>query len=417
MIVVAKPEEIKAYYESEDLGQSKLKRLLSGIDNFNKVEDSNKPHFVIGSAVDMLLTGEEEEFDNTYYISEIETKLSEATVGMLNHVYNMLQNDYQEYLSVVVQQLPVIEPVILQEGEAFVVEQADLDQVPAITPFLDFVGSLDQWPDYIIEATEISGWQPKWGRDAKLKNIVEPGSLYFMDLCQSYGKKVIDQTTYNTIKNVVNSLRYNWRTGMYFDRETQAGNNNYTVYYQYPIYFNYRGVKCKALLDLVVVWRDADGRIIRVKGIDLKTMSGNTYDFHQSVKSRRYDIQAAWYLNALIHEFALERNTDILDDFEFVVESTTNPGKPLAFKASKDLVDIGKNGRKPISFLETDLFESRTEANPINHIIKPGLKGYEQLLDLYLYHAENGWSEEKEIQEAKGEILVLDWDGIVVTEN
>ena len=251
----------------------------------------------------------------------------------------MLEEDYQNYLA---QQMTVNDPVVVTEKENLVIDNDSIFEHPvtpaeAIKPFPMFAGQLLNNEDYIIAACEEANYQARWGREAKLKAIIEPGAEYFADLCKAYGKKVIDSTTNNTIQSIVMSLRTNPRTAKYFDRKLLESQENISFIFQMPIYFEYRGINCKALLDLVIVIRDEEGRILFVEGIDLKTMHGNTYDFLNNVKSFRYDIQGAWYSLALIHEYALHNTLDKLLPFKFIVESTTIQGKPLVYTLDKTL--------------------------------------------------------------------------------
>jgi hypothetical protein len=45
--------------------------------------------------------------------------------------------------------------------------------------------------------------------------------------------------------------------------------------------------------------------------------------------------------------------------------------------------------------------------------LQQSVQGFEQLLDLYIYHSENGFNEERKIQEAGLTPLVVDWNGII----
>jgi len=400
MIQIAKKEEIVDYFNSPDLGQSKLKKLLSGISNFHTEEDSKANHFVIGSAVDCYLTGNAEDFEETFYISTVSKKPSDTVVEILNLVHIMLINDYAEYIN-------VVDPLQFKEDH-FEVIQDSLEEVPAKTSFIDFVGTLKNWEAYILEACKIVDWNRTWGDAAKFKNIVtEDNEAYFLDLCKAYGKTILDTAQKELIDNIVKSLQNNPRTRDYFDREALAENTSIQVFYQFPIPFTYRGQKCKALLDIVIVQRDMDGEILSVQGIDLKTTYENTYNFLSVLKTRRYDIQAAWYTIALQDYFAISINKVL--PFMFIVESTTYVGKPLVYVLSESLLKIGKQGRKAISLVETNLVGEFNTA-----IIQRDIKGVDQLLDLYIYHNENGWSEEKEIKEQSlGEALEIDWDGFV----
>jgi hypothetical protein len=387
-VIVATKEEVQEYYESNSLGQSKLKKLLGDLGSFHKEEDSSAEHFVIGSAVDCILTNSREAFEAEYYVSEVEKLPSEAVIGILQSVHEDLLQDYAEHLEVVMGQ----------------------EEPEPVTPFVEFVGDLKDHPSYILDACERAEWQPRWGADAKLKNILEPGTEYFMDLCRAFGKKVISKSQASIINAIVVSLQNNPRTSAFFDRVSFETLPHITIYYQFPIYFEYRGVQCKALLDMVIVERDIEGKILSITGIDLKTMNGNTYYFPQSIRARRYDIQAAWYTLALHNHFAVPEGSDVIKPFQFVVESTTYQGKPLTYTIAKSLLEMGRFGRRAISLHETDMFNGDSMASAV---LQYEVLGFEQLLDLYIYHSENGFNEEREIQEAGLTPLVVDWNGII----
>ena len=387
-VIVATKEEVQEYYLSEDLGQSKLKGLLGDVSHFNKEFDSSAEHFLIGAAVDCLLTSTKEEYDNIYYVSEIENTPSETLIAILTIVHGRLLEDYAEHLEVI---------------------QGSSTPLP-ITPFPEYAGDLATWATYIVDACEFVGWQSRWGADAKVKNIVENTSEYFKDLCKAFGKKVISKTQSDTINSIVNSLKTHPRTASFFDRETLNDVPHIEVYYQFPIYFEYRGVKCKALLDIVVVERSQEGEVLSVTPVDLKTMNGNTFHFPNSIRQRRYDIQGAWYSLALMDHFALWNTPEKLKPFQFVVESTSFQGKPLNFIMSESLLNIGRYGKKAVSLVDTDLF---SETAGQTEILRQEVLGFEQLLDLYIYHSENGFREERVIQEAGLNPLLVDWNGIM----
>ena len=104
MAVVVTPQiEIDKYFESEALSQSVLKTLLGGLDTFlsNQEEEQElyykeKGHFVIGSAVDCILTGQEGEFDKQYYVSQIEKKPSETEMSIIKMTFDDVVDNYAE---------------------------------------------------------------------------------------------------------------------------------------------------------------------------------------------------------------------------------------------------------------------------------------------------------------------------------
>lgn len=408
-VIITPQSEIDAYYASESLGQSKLKKLSRGVDNFKFEEDiSSKPFIIFGKAVDTILTGEEGEFEKSFYVSSLEKAPSETVAGIILLVFDRIKEDYENEVN----SYPVTDAVEVKDnGDHIIIENDTLGFPLLRKTFVEFVGYLHDWESYILDACAKVNYQSRWGAEAKMKAICEPGNEYFQDLTKSSGKIIIDSNTHNKILNIVSSLKTHWRTSKYFDREFQSEFENVTFIYQMPIYFNYKGVECKALLDLVVVARDEEGKIISVEGIDLKTMSGNTTDFLSSIKSYRYDIQGAYYCQALNDYYALENSIDVLKPFKFIVESTVTPGKPLIYEMSEALLEIGKLGRTPYIVADTSFLTLRPE----QYIILPAIEGFDQLINLFIYHTENGWEMDKDIMEAdnQNEHLIVDWNGIV----
>lgn len=100
----------------------------------------------------------------------------------------------------------------------------------------------------------------------------------------------------------------------------------------------------------------------------------------------------------------------MIQNFEFVVESTTNPGTPLIFTLSDELMSIGKYGRKPINIQDVgNLFDQ--EGYRDIPVVYP-IKGFDKLVDDYKYYEEQGWKENKLITKSKGK-LILNWEGII----
>ena len=167
----------------------------------------------------------------------------------------------------------------------------------------------------------------------------------------------------------------------------------------------YRGVDCKALMDLVIVVKEAEGSIIKVKPIDLKTMAGSTLLFNSSLKTRRYDIQGAWYTLA-VNSWLRGQDTlsnIVIDPFLFIVESSTHQGTPLVFEMHPDLLILGKSGR------EAEInYVSKPEA-----VLKQRIIGYDNLLDDYLFYESNDWTLDKRIPVDVSTPILMNWNGIV----
>lgn len=368
-LIITPQEQIDAYFASPALSQSKLKELQFGLDKFlatqrkrEETDDSDKIHFLFGGAVDTILTGEEDDFNKNYYVSTLVKKPSDAEVAIIDFVFEQILNN--------------------------------------VSANIEEMQNLENYTGFIQAAVDFYNWQPKWKTETRINKIIDVGSVYFEDLKAASGKKVLSMTQFETIQTVVNSFRTNERTAKYFDRKTIKNLQNVDVYYQLPIYFTLNEVSCKALLDFLIVRKDSSGKVVSIQPFDIKTKSGFTIDFASSAKTFRYDIQGAWYSDALLNKTAVfplgfpDLPEDVmLKPFTFIVESSTNPGKPLIFQSNQEFLDTGRNG----------------SYNPATG--KCYHKGYLTLLNNFIYHTETGWIEEEIVAKNDG-VLELGWDGI-----
>tara|TARA_R110000851_G_scaffold97156_2_gene210680 strand:+ start:13527 stop:14663 length:1137 start_codon:yes stop_codon:yes gene_type:complete len=376
-LIITPQADIDAYFASEATNQSSLKNLEGGLGGFmanlakNKKDlEENKPtpdYFLVGGAVDCILTGEKGEFEKQYYVSNLTKMPSEVEIKIVESVFNELAN-------------------------------ADmLDQVN----YGDCYDSILAAADSVKNGDKI-GWQNNWKADTRVAKLIIAGLEYFDDLKASFGLKIISSEMRENIDRIVNSLKFNAKTKKYFDRDLQADQEHMDFYYQLPMYFTYKGVECKALMDLVVVHKNPKGEIIRIEPIDLKTMSGNTLQFTGKVKQHRYDIQAAWYTMALAKHFDFPEEK--IDPFKFVVESTTGVGTPLVFEITPQTLIHGKEGA-PEGWFISD--------NGERDLYYPARKGFEELMAEYIFYQEQGFKEDI-IFEKYPDVILIDWlKGIV----
>lgn len=365
-LIIANKSQIEGYFASDALGQSTLKGLLGGFDSFmNKTEENEKERqgLIIGSSVDTILTGNEGDFDEEYHVSLIDKKPSDVEMSIFKTIL-------QSYL--------------------------DAELVPETR--LEYISE-----EVILNAANFAEWQMRWKDETRVTKLREVGSEYYADLCASVGKQILSMEENNRIQDIVMSLRTHFRTKDYFNRQAIMHSKDVDVYYQLPIYFFIKGVPCKALLDMLIVVKDEQGRIIKLIPVDLKTMAGNTLYFMSKVNSFRYDIQAAWYTTALQHwleQFGLK---DIeIENFRFVVESSTSPGSPLVYKLDDNLMKRGRFGL-PEVVVSDDNREVKVSRE---------IRGYESLLDEYLYYQSIEWEKDKVLVDNPREIM-LGLDGII----
>lgn len=374
MVITTSKNKVQEYFDSEALNQSSLKKLNMGLDKYladlNKEEGPEKDYFLIGSAVDVILTGEEGQFEEEFYVSKLEKKPSEMEMNIIKQVFD-------KHISWL---------------KSLYLEGSDIQiQIPPLSDF----------EDYILEATNFYGWQPKWKEETRINKIIEVGSEYFEDLKASFGKKILSADQKYIIDSVVYSFKNNDRVKHLFDRSEWNSTQNIHIYYQLPLYFEIENVPCKCLFDILIVHLNEDGEVIKMVPIDVKTTSQYTINFPTAAKSYRYDIQAAWYTDALRNpttifpeDFPTISKDVEIAPFEFVVESTTSPGKPLIFRTTDSFIEVGRNG----------VYD---EANN-----KLRVRGYKFLLDMYIYYQNTNWREEKVVTESNG-ILELGWDGLM----
>ena len=355
---------VDIYYEHPAISQSQLKLLLGPDPSiFNTIQEPDlyfeeKKHFIIGDGVDCQLTRPIEEFNNKFHVSTLENKPSDTMKSIINQVFDLVKEE--------------------------VGELADK-------------GVLRDHISKIVDCCNVHNYQPNWKTETRVAKVVEAYE-YWEDLKAAEGKVVLSQEENTLISQIVMSIRTNPATSKYFERDT----NFVEILDQYSIYFNYEGIECKALLDRVII----DHKNKTIQPIDFKTMGDQTLYFPKSLRQRRYDIQAAFYTEALKSKKVYE-TYEILP-FKFIVESTVNPGKPLVFTCSSELLDIGKNGRQPYKLCDKPYISTEY----ITYMKFDEIKGFHQLIEDYKWYMEKGFETKREIVESQGEFQ-LDWNGII----
>lgn len=156
---------------------------------------------------------------------------------------------------------------------------------------------------------------------------------------QNKSKNIINNQLYNSALKIANSLLTSEFTKDFF-RITE----NIEILTALPIYWIYEDIECKSLLDLLLI--NHANKTISIN--DLKTTSDYTNNFKYSISKYRYDFQAAFYYEAVKWWIKNVRKDltgyTLLPEFNLIVESTTTPGSPLAYRLSKETLEKGKNG-------------------------------------------------------------------------
>ena len=355
---------VEDYYINPAISQSQLKLLLGPDPSiFNTIQEPDlyfeeKKHFIIGNGVDIQLTRPIEEFNQKFHISNLQNKPSDTIKSIVNQVYDRVKETY-----------PNIE-------------------------------TIQNYNNAILDACNDHNYQPNWKTETRIAKIIEAWE-YWEDLKAAEGKVVLSQEENDLISQIVMSIRTNPTTSKYFETSKDV-----EILDQLAIYFSYCDIDCKALLDRVIV----DHKNKTIQPIDFKTMGDQTLYFPKSLRQRRYDIQAAFYMQALF-QWCIQQDKYLdykILNFKFIVESTVNPGNPLVFTCSSELLDIGKNGRQPYKLCDKPYISSEY----ITYMKFDEIKGFHQLIEDYKWYMENEFEKNRKIVESQGEFQ-LDWNGII----
>ena len=300
----------QSYLDSSAISQSRLKKILIHPQEFlNATQDSEfdepKANIVVGDGVDILLTQSEDVFHKQFYISNAER----PTGQMGDYVWELFINRKN--------------------------------------------------PDAVEIAYNTVGFK----RDS-IEKVQErfktEGKEYYDALVMGEKQTVITSQQLAQIYNTKDSLLTHPYTRKYFEK-----NDQYDVFYQVPIEFEYKGVLCKGLLDMLVI--DKVNKVMTP--IDIKTTNVKTVNWASMFWKLRYDFQAAFYFTGLVlGNYMKKYDCNGLNEFRFIVESQTSPGCPLVYKANHDIIDFGQFGGKMVS---------------------KDFEGFDQAITRLIWHSEN----------------------------
>lgn len=216
---------------------------FNNLDNlFEKIET---PSLTFGSAVDCIITGCREEFEERFMVAE--------------------------YPSVPDSVMKVVKDVFRE----FSATHSSLDSIPD--------------SEIIHRATSL-GYQPNWKPETRAKVIKEKGEDYYNLLFVAGDRTVLDTKTYQDVCNAVRALKTSEATKFYFE-----DNNPFDLdvwrHYQLKFKGEFRGIVYRNMADLLVV----NYKEKWILPIDLKTSSHTEWDFYKSFIDWKYQIQARLY--------------------------------------------------------------------------------------------------------------------------
>ena len=294
--------EESVYREDPALSYSTLARFAR--EGFNKLDSLfdkvESPSLVYGSAVDALITGGQEEFDKNFMVADFEVPTDS-----------------------------VLKMVLVLFGE-FGVTHSTLSSIPN---------------EEIIGRTEALKYQLNWKPETRAKVIKEQGETYYSLLYSANGRKIIDTSTMEQIDAAVRALKHSRATEFFFAPNNQF-NTDIVREYQLKFKATLRGVNYRCMADLLIV--DHANKI--VYPIDLKTSSHTEWDFYESFRQWRYDIQARLYWRIIRDNMDRDPQFSEYDlaDYKFIVVNR-NTLTPLVWEFNKTQavgkLTFGKNNQ------------------------------------------------------------------------
>lgn len=217
-----------------------------GFNNLDKLFDRiETPSLTFGSAVDSIITGGQEEFDERFMVAEFPS-IPDSIVKIIKSLYKQYAGTYRSLLNI---------------------------------------------PDNsIIRETEDQNYQMNWKPETRAKVIKEKGTDYYNLLFVAGDRCIIDTQTYQDVCNAVRALKEGSSTKLYF-ADDNPFEPDIERLYQLKFKGEFDGITYRNMADLIIV----NHKEKWVKPVDLKTSSHTEWDFYKSFVDWRYDIQARLY--------------------------------------------------------------------------------------------------------------------------
>lgn len=265
-----------------------------GFNNLDKLFDKvDSPSLVFGSAVDTLITGSEDEFNEHFIVAQLDNPPSDTLITITKRLFDIYKMNY-----------------------------TDIKNIP---------------DESLINAIDDISWNNHWLSKTRAKKIKEDCAAYYKLLYLSKDKTILNTYIYQEVLNTVDKLKSADSTRFYF--EDNVFDDNIERLYQLKFKANLNEVDYRCMADLLVVIHDRK----LVVPVDLKTSYKPEWDFYKSFIEWRYDIQARLYWRIIRNN--MDRDPYFKDfklaDYRFIVanKKTLTPLVWL-FESTQKIGDI-----------------------------------------------------------------------------
>lgn len=236
------------YRQDPALSYSTLSRYeREGFNNLNKLfEKVESPSLVFGSAVDTLITGSEEEFNDKFMVAQLDNTLSDTLITITNRLFDRWKDTYN-----------------------------NIKDIPE---------------DKVLETIQDISWNNHWLPKTRVTKIKGDCAAYYKLLYLSEGKTILSTYVYQDVINAVDKLKSADSTKFYFE-QNNVFDNSIERFYQLKFKATFNNVDYRCMADELLVLHDYK----TIVPIDLKTSYKPEWDFYKSFIEWLYPIQSRLY--------------------------------------------------------------------------------------------------------------------------
>lgn len=270
-----------------------------GFNNLDKLFDKlETPSLTFGSAIDSIITGGQEEFDERFMVAEFPSTPNSIT-KIVKSLFSQCGDSYRSLISI---------------------------------------------PDNIvIKETVCQSYQMNWKPETRAKVIKEKGADYYNLLFIAGSKTILDTQTYQDVCNAVRALKESKSTQFYF-AEDNPFEPDIERFYQLKFKACLEGINYRCMMDLALV--DHKNKVIIP--CDLKTSSHYEWDFYKSFNDWLYIIQSRLYWRLLKYTISQDEyfKDFELADYKFIVvnKKSLNPLVwDCPYTKTVGTIKVGKN--------------------------------------------------------------------------
>lgn len=238
----------EVYRKDPSLSYSTLARYeREGFNNLDKLFDRvESPSLTFGSAVDTLITGSEEEFNDKFMVAQLDNTLSDTLITITNRLFDRWKDTYN-----------------------------NIKDIPE---------------DKVIETIQDISWNNHWLPKTRVTKIKGDCAAYYKLLYLSEGKTILSTYVYQDVINAVDKLKSADSTKFYFE-QNNVFDNSIERFYQLKFKSTFNDVNYRCMADELLVLHDYK----TIVPIDLKTSYKPEWDFYKSFIEWLYPIQSRLY--------------------------------------------------------------------------------------------------------------------------